>query len=98
MLRKGALLGLVCLTLGPVMAVAAPLTPLPEASARTALAQEVQYRDDYYRNRRWGDDTYWHRRRYCERLRRACEYKDERGERGEGNCRRYRYECGDRRW
>jgi hypothetical protein len=31
--------------------------------------------------------------RYCRRLRRACEYKDERGERGEGNCRRYRREC-----
>ena len=33
---------------------------------------------------------------YCSRLRRACEYKDERGERGEGNCRRYREECGGR--
>jgi hypothetical protein len=31
---------------------------------------------------------------YCERLRRACIYKEERGEVGEGNCRRYRYECG----
>src|SRR5262245_11565630 len=30
---------------------------------------------------------------YCERLRRACVYKDYRGERGEGNCRRYRAEC-----
>jgi hypothetical protein len=36
-----------------------------------------------------------HRRgRYCERLRRACIYKEERGEVGEGNCRRYRRECG----
>ena len=34
--------------------------------------------------------------RYCERLRRACEYKGERGEVGEGNCRRYRAECGRR--
>ena len=34
--------------------------------------------------------------RYCRRLRRACEYKDERGETGEGNCRRYRRECGRR--
>jgi hypothetical protein len=33
---------------------------------------------------------YWR----CERLRRACRDKDERGERGEGNCRRYREECG----
>ena len=31
---------------------------------------------------------------YCERLRRACAYKEERGEAGEGNCRRYRRECG----
>ena len=37
----------------------------------------------------------WDERR-CRRLRRACEFKDERGERGEGNCRRYRRECG--RW
>jgi hypothetical protein len=34
--------------------------------------------------------------RYCRRLRRACEFKHERGEAGEGNCRRYRRECG--RW
>src|SRR5262245_35366189 len=34
--------------------------------------------------------------RYCERLRRACVYKEERGEAGEGNCRRYREECGGR--
>jgi hypothetical protein len=33
---------------------------------------------------------------YCERLRRACIYKHERGEAGEGNCRRYRAECGGR--
>ncbi len=33
---------------------------------------------------------------HCERLRRACEYKNERGEAGEGNCRRYREECGGR--
>jgi hypothetical protein len=31
--------------------------------------------------------------RYCARLRRACEYKHQRGEEGEGNCRRYRREC-----
>jgi hypothetical protein len=35
--------------------------------------------------------------RYCRRLRRACENKDVRGEVGEGNCRRYRRECGGRR-
>jgi hypothetical protein len=32
----------------------------------------------------------------CRRLRRACRFKDERGERGEGNCRRYRRVC--QRW
>jgi hypothetical protein len=31
---------------------------------------------------------------YCRRLRRACKFKDVRGERGEGNCRRYRRICG----
>jgi hypothetical protein len=36
--------------------------------------------------------------RYCRRLRRACENKDVRGEVGEGNCRRYRRECGGRRY
>ena len=35
----------------------------------------------------------YERSRYCERLRRACRFKDERGETGEGNCRRYREEC-----
>jgi hypothetical protein len=29
----------------------------------------------------------------CERLRRACMFKDERGDRGQGNCRRFREEC-----
>jgi hypothetical protein len=33
---------------------------------------------------------------YCERLRRACIYKEERGEWGYGHCRRYREECGGR--
>jgi hypothetical protein len=32
----------------------------------------------------------------CDRLRRACENKDIRGEEGMGNCRRYRDECGGR--
>ena len=38
---------------------------------------------------------FW-RDRSCERLRRACENKDRRGEAGEGNCRRYRAQCGER--
>jgi hypothetical protein len=36
--------------------------------------------------------------RYCRRLRRACEFKEERGEVGEGNCRRYRRECRSYRY
>lgn len=32
--------------------------------------------------------------RYCQSLRTACVYKEELGETGEGNCRRYRSECG----
>ena len=31
--------------------------------------------------------------RTCEELRRACMYKEERGEEGMGNCRRYRETC-----
>ncbi len=31
---------------------------------------------------------------YCEKLRRACVHKEERGEYGRGNCHRYRTECG----
>lgn len=44
------------------------------------------------------EKVHYRRGRYCERLRRACLYKEERGEVGEGNCRRYRSECGGRRW
>jgi hypothetical protein len=33
---------------------------------------------------------------YCETLRRACLYKRELGEQGQGNCRRYQQECGGR--
>jgi hypothetical protein len=31
---------------------------------------------------------------FCRRLRRACEFKHERGQAGEGNCARYRRHCG----
>ena len=33
--------------------------------------------------------------RNCEELRRACLHKEELGEEGEGNCRRYRETCKD---
>jgi len=49
-----------------------------DAAVQEALVQPAQY---------WGGGR-------CERLRRACVYKEERGEVGEGNCRRYREECG----
>jgi hypothetical protein len=32
-------------------------------------------------------------RRHCDELRRACLNKDKLGERGEGNCQRYRAQC-----
>jgi hypothetical protein len=65
------------------------LVPLAFSDAATALpnrpavqsegmTQLAQYREES---------------RYCRRLRRACENKAERGEMGEGNCRRYRREC-----
>ncbi len=31
---------------------------------------------------------------YCQRLRLKCEHKNEFGQEGEGNCRRYRAKCG----
>jgi hypothetical protein len=39
------------------------------------------------------DDGRGRRGGQCEELRRACENKDRLGERGEGNCRRYRESC-----
>jgi hypothetical protein len=35
------------------------------------------------------------RHRECEELRRACQHKDQSGEQGEGNCRKYRETCKD---
>jgi hypothetical protein len=62
-------------------AVAAPLgANVRDVRLPESAAEHVQY---------WGG-------RYCERLRRACIYKEERGEVGGGNCRRYREECRGR--
>jgi len=41
-----------------------------------------------------GGDREGSRQQDCEELRRACEHKEELGEQGEGNCRRYRETCG----
>jgi hypothetical protein len=60
-------------------ATAAPLGGETRAGSRAGMIEQVQYG----------------RSRYCERLRRACTFKEERGEQGEGNCRRYRRECGN---
>ena len=58
-------------------AVASIGSGVPSVHAFESVLEKAQYR----------------RGRYCERLRRACVYKEERGEVGEGNCRRYRREC-----
>jgi hypothetical protein len=45
-------------------------------------------RRGYYEERRGGY------REMCRELRRACLYKEELGDEGRGNCRRYRARCG----
>lgn len=62
---------------GLVGVEAAPVGVDIRASVSEGVVEQVQY---------WGGGR-------CERLRRACIYKDQRGETGEGNCRRYRAEC-----
>jgi hypothetical protein len=80
---------------GMLLAAGLGLAGVPAASAApisggevrgTTVLQGLQEQVQYGRGR------------YCERLRRACIYKEQRGEVGEGNCRRYRSECGGRRW
>ena len=69
------------------------------ASAPTAFSQDVEigpgglrvdpfphYRGAYYQGRAgWGGR--------CAELRQACLHKEELGEQGQGNCRRYRHYC-----
>src|SRR5512145_314866 len=64
---------------GLVSAGAAPVGVDVSADVSEGVVEQVQY---------WGGG-------HCARLRRACIYKYERDEVGEGNCRRYRRECGD---
>jgi hypothetical protein len=70
------------IAIGAIGAGAALAAPAGTRDARLAVAgglvEPVQY---------WGGSR-------CERLRRACVYKEYRDEVGEGNCRRYRAECG----
>jgi hypothetical protein len=41
------------------------------------------------------EPPHYHHRHECAELRQACIHKRELGEEGEGNCARYRRECGD---
>ena len=68
------------LGLSAASAMAAPVGTGVGGGLEKNVVEQVQF---------WGG-------RSCERLRRACENKDRRGEVGEGNCRRYRAECGER--
>ncbi len=93
--------GIMSLTSGLVLGTIAALQLITPAAAspptvrETALPylmHQVQYGGwRYERESRWERENSY--RRYCARLRRACLYKYERGEAGEGNCRRYRREC-----
>lgn len=67
-----------------VAAVAAFLFLTPSAFAQSIEIGPGGVRVDDGRGRGGGQ---------CEQLRRACEAKDQLGERGEGNCRRYRETC-----
>ena len=59
----------------------------PPLQPDTNLRQLVQYGG-------WRAERHYSYRRHCARLRRACIFKEERGQVGEGNCRRYRRQCG----
>jgi hypothetical protein len=72
------------------LALLAPLAFATPASAQSTSTQAIENRG-LLEFTQYRDES-----RYCRRLRRACEFKDVRGETGEGNCRRYRRECG--RW
>jgi hypothetical protein len=83
-LASAALLGGVALSLIP----AASANPAIVVTGRPVAGEGVGVEQVQYRSR------------YCRELRRACANKDARGERGEGNCARYRAECtsGYRSW
>jgi len=74
------MIGAIVLATGLGFASVSSPAATPVLGSQETLVEKVQY----------------DRGGYCERLRRACIYKEERGEAGEGNCRRYRAECGGR--
>jgi hypothetical protein len=69
---------MIFLSLGSASAAPAGAPQLADKAAMETVLRQAQY------------DGYG----YCERLRERCKYKYELGEAGEGNCRRYREECG----
>lgn len=69
-------------------------TGLGLASVTSAAATPIS--DVYRSSQTLVEQVQYWREGHCARLRRACIYKEERGEVGEGNCRRYRAECGGR--
>jgi len=85
---------LATITLTPLAASAAPASVMTSISTSSADTHAVTYYG--WRDREWRRERQYRHGGYCERLRRACVYKNERGEVGEGNCRRYRSECGRR--
>ena len=73
--------------LAAIVAAAALFSPVPASSQGIEIGPGGVHIDPGRdRQGRQGD---------CEELRRACLHKDELGEEGEGNCRRYRETCKD---
>jgi hypothetical protein len=70
-----------------IVAAAALCSPGP------AFSQGIEIGPGGVHIDRGGDREGW--QRDCEELRRACLHKDELGEEGEGNCRRFRETCKD---
>lgn len=99
-MHRSLLLAGICLAgiaLSPLPVAAVTVSPQTAALSSNRSTTPVHY--DLWRHRGWYHDRYYRQNsyeRYCARLRRACIYKEERGEVGLGNCRRYRSECG--RW
>ncbi|WP_424360320.1 hypothetical protein [Methylocystis parvus] len=73
------------LAFGMAALFALPAAAIPSQPSPDAQIYQVNHRD-YYRGR-WGSGA------DCRELRRACLNKEELGEVGRGNCRRYREMC-----
>ena len=73
------------IVLGMLVAVGAGIGALPTSAAPLSGATSQPKASLVQKTQGWG---------YCRRLQRACEFNRERREVGEGNCSRYRRECG----